>query len=176
MQKLAVVCLTILGLSSNLFAAPTYQEIVNTQKSFSVKTLEVDLNSNNCSLKETLTYEDVDREAAWAFLCHTDLSAAAKPLLEDGYEFGDVRYRDAGGNFKSGNISTQAIGWAFEFDKMPTVVMVKKSSVSSTEEARVVAHRLVNDGSLKLRMSFTKRTCLRNGEDVSNSRIYCRDQ
>lgn len=173
MMNLILVALTIVVTSFNAFAETNYKAISKTTKIVDIQAFETDMNSQNCVITESALYDQWDSDPAYGFHCVMDVKAAAAPLQEKGYRFGDLRTRYTGGSFRVGGVSASAMGLDFEMEKMRVRILVKQSTVSSLQEARQTVDRLMASGHLKLRMSFAKKTCTRNEVDFSNDSMLC---
>lgn len=170
-KVISLVSLTAV-ISSISHAETTFKDVSVWQTTSSTKSMEIDLDVNNCKLEKPRLDYDRDSEEAWSFTCRMNLSVEAKPLTNDGYAYGDLRYRNGGGNFKSGLVSTVADGWNVK--EIAAVLTVKKSKVPSVEQAEVIVRESLAQNSLKLRLTLNKQTCYLNGQDVSSDYSLCR--
>ena len=167
---LALVLFSV-GASAELKMTETLRRV----ETFSIKTVEVPLSAANCALSFRGNPAGYSYARVWAGDCKVDLREVFRLLNEQGYSFGDVRYRNMGGDFKLQGVSTHASGWEFEKEAMAVEIFVPLAQIADRESAVKLISDLLNQGQLKLKMSFNKKTCVINGRDVSGDRSQCVD-
>jgi hypothetical protein len=174
MKTFALVTLLLLG-SKAMAAAPVYTNVTTQirQSQMLVKAVDIDVNEQNCQLDDGRYSEGSSFRLALAFTCKMNLQTAAAPLISQGYEFGDVNRRHLGGFGSSAGVEVRPTGWQYELNEEPVSLFVDANETPDRDVARNKALAALKSGQLKVRLTFTKVTCLVGGSPVEKEYGDC---